>query len=155
MPAQNFIEITFSDQTLDSVGISVKNDIEEDLKIQGIKKVRYSEVYYIQMQLDKNQLEEIAQKLFVDPIIQEYSINQDIIKDYDFMIEVKYHDNVTDNLGLTAEEAIKDFTKKTPQKVQSARRYYFYGNEKQVEKIALGLLCNPIIENYQVRKKNE
>ncbi len=150
MPNQSFIEIAFSEESLDSVGASVKKDLEEDLKIKGIKKVRYSEVYYLE-ETKTEKLKEIAEKLFVDPVIQTYSINQDLIKGYDFLIEVKYHENVTDNLGATATESIADYTSENI-KVRSAKKYYFFGKDKRkAEKIAVGLLCNPLIENYRIK----
>ena len=152
------IEIAFSDERLDSTGISAKSDIEEDLGIRGVEKARFSELYYIDLPDEMGRIGEIAEKVFLDPIVQKHSLGPPIFKDYDFYIEVRLHNDVTDNLGMVAKEAIEDYLgRKAGGTVRSAKRYYLTGRIKRedAEKMARKLFANEIIETFTVAGKNE
>ena len=147
------IEIAFSDEKLDSAGTGAKNDIIEDIGISGIEKVRFSELYYLEFPLETSKAREIAQNVFLDPIVQKFSVDGELFADYNFCIEVRFHPDVTDNLGMTAEEAIEDYTREKPQgHVHSARRYYITGNitREDAQTIASKLLANEVIETYKI-----
>ena len=151
------IEVAFSDEKLDSAGISAKSDIEEDLGIEGITQVRFSELYYLDLPLEDSQIAEIAEKVFTDPIVQEARVDMEIFDEYDFCIEVRLHPDVTDNLGITAQEAIEDYIgMETTGSVRSARRYYITGgiSKLQAEIICRKLLANEIIETFTVVEKH-
>ncbi len=151
------IEVGYKEQKTDSIGATVKADIEEDLRIKGIRSVSYIDVYEIDADLRKEEAERIAQKLLIDPITQNYSINSPLISNFDWAIEVKYHKDVTDNVGITAVEGIEDLLGrkfKEPEKVRSRRKYVILGKitENDVKTICKGLLANELIETYCCKK---
>ncbi len=156
MTKTHSIEVAFFDETLDAAGIGAKFDIVEDLGINSIEKIRFSEIYYIEMPLGPDKIETIAQKVFLDPIVQAYSTTKPVIEDYNYYVEVKLHADVTDNLGTVAKEAIEDFLgKKIEGTVRSAKRYYISGKlgRETVEQIARQLFSNEIIENFTIDQK--
>ncbi|MCR4335208.1 MAG: hypothetical protein NUV57_01580 [archaeon] len=149
------IEVAFKDNNLDSIGISTKNDIEEDLGIKEIEHVHFAEIYYFDVQ-EKLNLKEIAENVFIDSITQTFSIDEEIFPKYDFYLEVKLHPDVTDNVGIVALEGVNDFLgKKLEGKIITAKKFYFEGKitHKQIEKIAKELLANEVIETYEIGEK--
>lgn len=149
------IEVSLLSEFTDSVGNGTLSDIKEDLLIKSVEKVKYIDVYLIDAALDKKKVEEIAEKLLIDPITQEFKINSEFSNGFDWAIEVTLHKNVTDNMGMTAEEGIGDILNgKLEGNVRTARKYLLKGklDEKGARRIATDLLANEIIENYSVKK---
>lgn len=151
------IEVAFSDEALDSAGISAKKSVSDDLGIPGIEKVRCSEVYYLELRLEEGdgKLRGIAEKVFTDPIVQSFSVDHYLIQAYDFMIEVGFNAGVTDNLAIVAREAIGDYLgREVPGKISTARRYYITGGitAGDAERIAREMLANGVIESYKVEE---
>lgn len=150
-----FIEVAFSDESLDSYGFTVKNDVSEELGIGGIKSVQSTELYYLETypEIGDERLAEMAEKVFTDPLVQKFSVNENIFPEFDFFIEVKFHEDVTDNAGIVALEGIEDFYgKKFSGRVRTAKRFYFRGNisARETERIAKELLANEVIETFSV-----
>tara|TARA_Y100000310_G_scaffold322298_1_gene381176 strand:+ start:1141 stop:1602 length:462 start_codon:yes stop_codon:yes gene_type:complete len=146
------IEVAFKDNNLDSIGLSTKNDIEEDLGIKEIENTHFAEMYYFDVQ-EKLNLKEIAEKVFIDPITQTFSIDEEIFPKYDFYLEVKLHPDVTDNVGIVALEGVSDYLgKKLNGKIITAKKFYFEGkaSREKVERIAKELLANEVIETYEI-----
>ncbi len=150
------VEVGFRNGKFDALGESVKQSIIEDLNIKTIEKVSYSEGFLLPESFSQKQAEELAVKLFHDPINQIFSVNSPVKKDSSFVITVQYHSNVTDNVGIAAEEGIKDlgFEFKKNEHVRSLKKYYLYGSlsEKEAEEIASGLLANKLVEEFDVKK---
>ena len=150
------LEITVSNKKNDSTGFSTKIDIEEDLGITGIDSIGFAEVYFFETTLDKEKIKEIAEKAFTDPLIQKFTIDEDAYENYDYYVEVKLHEDVTDNVGLIAIEAVEDFLgKKIEGKIRTAKKYYFEGtiSKEQIEKISKELLANEVIETFTIGEK--
>jgi len=149
------IEVIFKNESLDSIGFSTKSDIEEDLGIKEIESVHFAEVYYFEVQ-EKLNLKEIAEKVFIDPVTQTFSIDEEIFPKYDFSLEVKFHSDVTDNVGIVALEGVEDYLgKKVEGKIVTAKKFYFEGktSREQIEKIARELLANDAIETFTIGEK--
>ncbi len=152
------VEIAFLDKDTDSIGKGIKSDIFEDLGI-SVQNVAYVEVYSIDAGLDKDEVKAAAERLFHDPIIQEYSINKEITNGFDWIIEVKLRLDVTDNTGMMAQQAISDVVGRKLKEGESIRAIRKYGvkgklDEQQVERICTGLLANLQIETYSYKKVN-
>lgn len=152
------IEAGYKDRFRDSIGLSVKKDINEDLKIP-VEDVKYIDVYTLDIVLTNEQAEMIADKLASDPITQEFSINKRLRTDFDWEIEVKLHEDVTDNVGIIMREAIKDLGIELQEgdEVKASRKYLLKGrlSEEEIEKICKGLLANETIETYKYEKLME
>jgi len=151
------IEVALKDENLDSSGFSTKQDIQDDLQINGIDSVKSTELYYFYIQIGEEKLKEITEKVFIDPIIQKYSFDKTIFQSYNYYIEVKFNEDVTDNVGIIAKEATEDYLgEKINGKIRTAKRYYFDGtiSKEDLEKIGKELLANEVIETFEV-KQNE
>ncbi len=158
MKQKHRIETAITEKRLDAVGISTKNDIEEDLLIKGIESIRFCETYHIESNLEKETLSIICEKAIIDPLIQKFSIDENFYKDSNYWVEVKLHEGVTDNLGIVMAEAIEDFTgKKLEAKIRTGKKYYFYGKitKNDIKRITKELLANSVIETYEIGEKNE
>jgi len=126
----------------------------------AVAKVATIEVYTIAGELSAAELEQAAAGPLSDPVIQNFSINQPLAKNFDWLIEVGFRPGVTDNVGKTAREAITLLlgenigTRKIS--VYTSRQYLISGKISQAdaEKIASGLLANDLIERHQVVGSN-
>ncbi len=102
------------------------------------------------------ELQKAAAGPLSDPVIQEFSINQPLAKNFDWLIEVGFRPGVTDNVGKTAREAITlllgENIGSRKISVYTSRQYLISGKISQAdaEKIASGLLANDLIERHQV-----
>jgi len=99
------IEIGFKPGIKDALGEKIKKRIIEDFNI-SVSDVKTIDVYTIDLNLSKGQLNFLCQNLFSDPVIQEFSLDKPSAKDFDWLIEVGFRPGVTDNIGRKAKEAI-------------------------------------------------
>ncbi len=155
----NRVEIRYKKYVKNPLAEGLKRKIRDFLHI-NIDDLKISEVFTIDIPLSPYEIEHIAQTTLSDPIIQDYFINPVLPKGYTFYLEVGFLPGVTDNVGKTAKSAIETLLGKKLQedeKVYTSKLYCFKGNlkEKDVENIALELICNPLIEYYRVYKKDD
>ncbi|MDP3014310.1 MAG: phosphoribosylformylglycinamidine synthase subunit PurS, partial [Candidatus Subteraquimicrobiales bacterium] len=148
------IEVGFKQGVVDALGNSVKKSIIEDLRI-AVDCIETVDVYTIKAALSEEQVKQVAQELLTDPITQESSYNSTLAKGFSKLIEVGYKPGVTDNVGRTTVEGIEDLLRiklKEDELVHTSRLYLIMGNitDEEAERIATGLLANPIIEHYAV-----
>ena len=151
------IEVGLKPGLTDAIGLSVKNDIEEDLGIKGIDAIKYVEGYRVEGNFSREEAERMAKEGFSDPVIQDYAVNQSLLSDFDWEITVIYNPDVTDNVGAAAKEAVKDLLGKEfkeGEDIRSVRKYVIKGklSKEQVERICSGLLANKLIEKYEYRQ---
>ena len=153
------IEVGFKEGIRDAQGEKIAKKIRNFLGID-IKEVKTVFVYTIDADLTNKEVEAISSGPFSDPIIQMFSINKPLKKNFDFSIEVGFRPGVTDNVAKTAKEAIECLLEKRlkeEEKVYTSILYLIKGNlnEKDAKKIAEDLLANTLINYYHViNKKN-
>ncbi|MFA5247493.1 MAG: phosphoribosylformylglycinamidine synthase, partial [Candidatus Micrarchaeia archaeon] len=129
-----------------------------DLGISGLSQVRMAEVYYLSSDsigLTKDNLVTLAEQLFCDPVIQEYSIDSSILKVNWPKSEVRFLDGVTDNTGAAASEGAADVLGVVNGSIQvkSSRIFAFDGiSEDAVRNISKGLLANAMIQRFEILK---
>ena len=99
------IEVGFKEGIRDALGEKTKKRIIDNLALP-VEKVATIEVYTIAGELTAAELQEAAAGPLSDPVIQEFSINKPLAKNFDWLIEVGFRPGVTDNVGKTAREAI-------------------------------------------------
>lgn len=116
------IEIGLKNGIKDAAGEKIKKRIIEDLGIK-VEKVNTIDVYTILAELSETQLKFLGENLFLDPIIQEFSIDKPLAKDFEWLIEIGFKPGVTDNVGKTAKEAIEDILKKKINQVFTSKKY--------------------------------
>ncbi|MFX0091166.1 MAG: phosphoribosylformylglycinamidine synthase subunit PurS [Candidatus Hodarchaeota archaeon] len=155
MSKPNVIYVGSKPNLEDFAGKKVKKQILEDLGIT-IDSVRVIYAYNIDINLSKEDLEELRENLFTDPVIQVSSINKYPSEKFDWLIEVSFKPGLTDNVGNTATKAIRQITqKKFPEseKVYSSKHYLLKAPKITKEKtkyIAENLLANELIENIDI-----
>jgi phosphoribosylformylglycinamidine synthase subunit PurSL len=140
------------------VGISnsdnIKNSIIQDLGIKDIKKVEVIQVYsLVGGDLTEDELLFLAKEVFSDPIVDKYSIDSPLATKIEGAIaEIGFKPGVTDNVGMTAIQAIEDAIKKIIPAVYSSKQYLFYGvSLETAEKISKDLIANKLIERWTIK----
>ena len=151
------IQAGYKENKVDFTAIALKNSIEEDLRIKSIKSLRILDVFRIESNLFPSQVQRIARELLHDSITQQYSIDRPLINVFDWLIEVKFHDNVTDNVAIAALEGIEDLIGRKFREnewLKTARHYLIEGklNENEIQRICKDLLANELIESFSYRK---
>lgn len=149
------IEVGFKEGIRDALGEKTRKRITENLGLQ-VSNVATIEVYTIAGDLGDAELQAVAAGPLSDPVIQNFSINRPLAKNFDWLIEVGFRPGVTDNVGKTAREAVtlllgdRIGTRKIG--VYTSRQYLISGpiSQADAEKIASGLLSNDLIERHQV-----
>ncbi len=148
------IEIGFKPGVRDAFGEKMKRKIVEHLGI-NVEEVKTIDIYTIEGDLTKENLERIAREPLSDPIIQTYVIDAGLADEFDWLIEVGFRPGVTDNVGKTARESIELFLDREGKnniKVYTARQYLIKGvqEKRDAERIASGFLANDLIQHYLV-----
>jgi phosphoribosylformylglycinamidine synthase len=148
------IEIALKDTVRDARGERVRNEIQHFLHIP-LTRVRSLDIYTVDADLSPEELTKAAAGPFSDPVIQEYAIDSPAAHGFDYVIEVGFRPGVTDNVGRTAREAIEYIIGRPFQPgegVYTSVQYLFSGtlSRAEIEKIATELLCNTLIQRYQV-----
>jgi phosphoribosylformylglycinamidine synthase subunit PurSL len=148
------IEITLKDEVRDPRGERIKREIEHFLHL-SVDQVRTVDVYTVDADLSDAELVAAAAGPFSDPVIQHYSIDRAAAAGFDFLVEVGFRPGVTDNVGRTAGEAI-GYQIGRPlgagKGVYTSVQYLLSGSlsAADAERIATGLLCNTLIQRYQI-----
>lgn len=154
------IELKHKENISDARENKILTIIEEDTGIK-LPFVKIVDVYNIFEKLNNEELIDLKDNLFCDPVFQEGEIGFYFAKniEFDFCIEISYKPGVTDNVGKTAARGISDILKRKIQgrSVRSSILYLFKGNlskEKQIT-IAKKVLCNVLIEDFVLLKKKD
>ena len=154
------IEVGFKNGIRDALGEKIKKRIIDNFSFPVVK-VSAIEVYTVNGDLNKDELNNAARGPLSDPVIQNYSINKPLAGDFDWLIEVGFRPGVTDNVGKTAREAIELLLGSNIGQrkigVYTSRQYLITGEftQNDAERIASGLLANDLIERYQIVSKND
>lgn len=147
-----FIEVGFKSCREDAIGRSVRRGIAEDLGIK-VEEVLYLDVYEFRRGLGDADAKKAAELLFTDAITQSYSIGKPLHTDFDWEITVRFNEDVTDNVGHTAVEAVNDLlgTRLERDSIRTARKYVIKGklSEQDVGRICRGMLANQLIESFK------
>jgi len=148
------IEVSLKELVRDARGERIRREIEHFLHL-SVTSVRTMDVYSIDAELSADELETVASEPLCDRVIQKYSIDSPSASDFDFLVEVGFRPGVTDNVGRTAREAIEYVTGRRfgpGEGVYTSVQYLLKGDleRSEVEKIATGLLCNTLIQRYQI-----
>ncbi|MCP3900483.1 MAG: phosphoribosylformylglycinamidine synthase, partial [Desulfobacteraceae bacterium] len=153
------IEVALKPDLIDAEASALKKKAFDYFGIKIID-ARVVNLLTIESEFSQNDLENIQQKIFTNPVTQISSLTPLPI-DFDYLIWVGFRPGVKDNQGSTAVEAIEDLLKikfNSEHGVYTSKRYCLKGdslNRKQVEEIAKELLANEIIQQWKVFSKEE
>jgi phosphoribosylformylglycinamidine synthase subunit PurSL len=152
------LEVVFKPGLIDARGDSTKKRIIDDLSIK-VDSVKTVDTYLIDANLTTEQLKQVQDKLFTDPLTQDSSF-EPLAKDFDWIIVVGLLPGMKDNTGSTAREAIEDMFKinfKKDEKIYYSVQYLIKGTltRAQCDKIASELLANDLIQRWQIISNSE
>ncbi len=108
------IEVGFKRGVRDVLGEKIKKQIIADFGLPVLD-LKIIDVYTIEAELTKRDLNFLGEELFIDSVVQEFSLppRQNFWRGgFDWLIEVGLKPGVTDNVGRTAKGAIEDILKK-------------------------------------------
>ena len=145
------IEVWYQKGVFDPGSQGLCSDIL-DLGIKGITAVETGSIFLIKGKISPGSLTNIAQKLLVDPVTQEFYSGKRALPKGAVSVEVWFKEGVTDTVGETARKGIADLGITGEFAVSTARRYLLYGkniSEKKAAAIAGRLLANEVIQTYK------
>ncbi|MFH0924829.1 MAG: AIR synthase-related protein [bacterium] len=156
------IELGYKEGILDPFAELKTKEIREFLHIP-IEKLWIRRIYFLDIELTEAELKLVAENLLANPFTQLFSINHNLPSpSFNWSLVVAFKPGVTDNVGNTAKEAVKDILNivKFPddKKVYTATQYLFKGqtlSSDSIEGIASGLLANSIIEDIKIQRADE
>jgi len=146
------IEVRLKSHLLDARGQGLVKDIH-DLGINTVSNVHVIDVYWLDADLSREQLNLICQHLLADPVTQDYTYEnhqpENKTSTGGHTIEVAHNAGVTDPVEDSVLKAIGDLGIRDVRTVKTTRRYLIEGqlDEQQLEIICSRLLVNPIIQH--------
>jgi len=150
------IEVGIKPEFPDAIGNSLKKTILEDLGIR-LSSVRIIEAYTLNFPLPLKDLDTVASQCFSDRVLQNFTIvSRDghlARKGFDFIVEVGFRPGVTDNVGMTAKEAMEDTLRLAlpyGHKVFTSKQFLFRGKalKEDILRIVRGILANELIGRW-------
>ncbi len=151
------------------IGVCLKDDLSDPRSKEllhamrswfsaPIDRLTVIRVYSIPKLLSKEHIERLH-SVFADPISESGFLIQDLPFSYDWAVEIKLKEGLTDNAGATAKTVIEEslgllFSKH--EQVCSSTLYLFKGamREEELRRIASELLANELIEEIRIKKAN-
>ena len=149
------IEVSLSSRFPDARGLGLVRDIN-DLGITTITSAYISDIYWLNAELNDNELTIIARDLLSDPVTQEYKTYTQTGQSRSQMssgnnvhnIEVTNHVGVTDPTEESILKAISDLGIKNVKAVKTAKRFTLHGKltANELELVTNRLLINPVVQ---------
>jgi phosphoribosylformylglycinamidine synthase II len=143
------VEVSVKPSLPDPRGEALKADIR-DLGIGTVRQIRVSDVYLLEGNLSRKELETICRQLLADPVVEDYSIGEAPPTPPDaHAIEVAYNPGVMDPVEESVSKGIRDLGVTTVTSVKTAKRYYLSGrlSAGDIELISSKLLVNSVIQH--------
>jgi phosphoribosylformylglycinamidine synthase II/phosphoribosylformylglycinamidine synthase PurS subunit len=143
------VEVSVKPGLPDPHGEALKADIR-DLGIGTVQQVRVGDVYLLEGDLSRKELEKICQLLLADPVVEDYSIGEPPPNPPDaHAVEVAYNPGVMDPVEESVSKGIRDLGINQASSVKTAKRYYLWGqlSASDIELISNKLLVNSVIQH--------
>ena len=151
------IEVGVKPHLPDPAGSGCAGRIRAHLGLE-VQAARLWRVFTIDAPLSRQEAVRAARELFCDPVVCDWRLSAPHAEGglsatgFDWSLEVGLRPGVTDNEGRTAREALTYLLGRDVGPVYASSRYLLRGrlSSEEVERIALGLLCNPLIQHYRL-----
>ena len=154
------IEVFYKSETPDAAGTGILQDIG-DLGIDGVESVRTAQVYWIEGELNLQEIACVCSELLADSVTQEYGIFSESDDDakatisqmHTSTIEVRFKPGVTDAVGDSVVKGIRDLGILGVQTAQTGQKYWLQGrlSRPNLETIAQRLLANEVIQTFSIQ----
>ncbi|MDD1694419.1 MAG: phosphoribosylformylglycinamidine synthase, partial [Methanoregula sp.] len=106
----------------------------------------------------RDELVQVAQQL-VNPVVQEFTVDEATLPLFDYAIEVGFLPGVTDNVGTTARQTIEDFLAMKfgeGEAVYSSQLYFVRGRlAPEALRALAGTLANPLVNRVRTKTREE
>ncbi len=147
------LEVTTREGVRDTAGEQLKERIKKELGIE-LKSCRYADVYNFGDELSAEQMEALGREVFGDDVSQEFSFREPLFRN-SLRMEVGMLPGVTDNIGKTAMEAVRDKLG-VNMPVYHSRMYAIDGKlqPEELKKVA-AMLHNPIVERFKLHEPED
>src|SRR3989338_6119961 len=147
------IEIFFKNEIPDPIGNNTKSEIAA-FGFSGIDTIRVHQVYIIFGNLNKNELDIIAEKLLADTVTQQYKISDQkpqITDSWSFIVEITRKPGVMDPAEQSVIKALCDIGIKV-EGLKTAQKYLINGkiSRDSIHTIAMKVLANTKIEDIYI-----
>ncbi|NQT19465.1 MAG: phosphoribosylformylglycinamidine synthase subunit PurS, partial [Planctomycetes bacterium] len=143
------VEVAGKEGFADALGNSVAADVR-DLGISGISQVRTARIFILEGDLGETQVRRVAGELLSDPIIENYAVNESVLKEepHVSVVRVMRKPGVMDPVAHSTLRGIRDM-RLAVDSVTTAHAYALRGDlsEKQKHTIAEKILANAVIED--------
>jgi phosphoribosylformylglycinamidine synthase II len=126
------------------LGLSVR-----ELGIEKSLSAYFRKVYFLDADLDKTQIDKLAQALLIDIVVERFTIASGFFatQPNDDEILITFNPGVCDNIALSLDKAINDLNIKV-KSTRTGRYYRFEGlDSTDIAYIAPKILYNPLIEH--------
>jgi len=153
------VEVIHSQGAKDPEGLSALSEAR-DLGIAAVQDVQCVNVYIVDGELGEGDVRRLAERLFVDPVVQQYRICGPGQESWPWAegegvhcIEVSRKQGVMDPVQQSAMKGAADLgLAGKVQSIRTARRYLLRGrlSPEQLERIALKALANSTIEDVHI-----
>jgi phosphoribosylformylglycinamidine (FGAM) synthase PurS component len=160
MLGTHLIEVSYKPRVADPVGRGLLQDIVHS-KLAKVRDVRSGQLYRVVGNLTPEERSRLARDLLCDPVVQD-------VRDGDWraprrrtgpadakapmVVDVWYKEGVTDVVGESVLQAVRDLDLGGVSEVRTGARYRFFGikTKAAAEKLALALLANPLVHDYVI-----
>ncbi|HUV71448.1 MAG TPA: phosphoribosylformylglycinamidine synthase subunit PurL [Clostridia bacterium] len=136
----------------DVKGQEVAQEAQRTIGIPGLEKVRTARVYRLEG-ISKKQAQKLAERLFCEPIDQEYKLNAPLVTDTPYLVEVAYKPGVMNPEAASIIKSAKDLAIDLLA-ADSSTEYCFYGaiSKEEVNQVVNRLLVNKTVERIVQEK---
>ena len=155
------IEITLKEKLRDRHAEHLRSDIL-DIGIKKAPEVKYSQVYKIDGDISRKDIEAVASKLLTDPVTEIYLIDESLVTGKPAkkkegikpisQIEVWFKPGVTDTVAESVIKAVRDLGIGAEIKVKTGHKFAFKGKVQgnALKTIAERLLVNPMVQFSEI-----
>lgn len=127
-------------------------DLSSQIKDLGIDKpveIKFKKIYLIEADFTRQTVENVAQRLLIDPVIEKYVISKGFFRKQPEADEIvlTYNPGVCDPVEISLNKALNDLSLEA-KNLKTARFYKFEGlTKEEIKYAAEKLLYNPLIEH--------
>jgi phosphoribosylformylglycinamidine synthase subunit PurSL len=148
------IEVSVKEGFADPRSEGLQKDIL-DLGIKTVERVKVSNIYLLEGNLNEKELLAISLELLTDPIVEEYSSPEQPAPAGAHLIEVAYNPGVMDPVEDSVKRGIRDLGINTITVVRTAKKYLLWGklSDAILQSISEKLLVNSIVQHIVSKKE--
>jgi phosphoribosylformylglycinamidine synthase subunit PurS len=145
------IEVSLKKEFRDKHGEHIKHEITA-LGVKGVSTVKYSPVYKIEGEISRQEAERISSRLLIDPVTEEYAINQVHAQSGGLSVEIWFKKGVTDTVAESVAKAVKDIGVNESLVIHTGHKFTFKGKVSAavIKQTALKILYNPMIQECKI-----